>query len=74
VHRGSVIEIGGLINPDDDKKFTEAARDVARATIVLNSMGGYNGAAMNIGTLIRSRNYETIVYNGAVCNSPCTLI
>ena len=44
------------------------------AIVVLNSRGGYNSAATNIGLRIRSHNYETRVHSGAICNSACTLI
>jgi hypothetical protein len=69
-----VIIIDGEIEPGDDKKFIEIARDVTQASVVLNSKGGYNETAIIIGRFIRLRNYETRVNNGAVCNSACTLV
>jgi hypothetical protein len=42
--------------------------------IVLNSMGGWTGPAENIGNFIRGRKLMTIVRNGQVCASACTLI
>jgi hypothetical protein len=45
-----------------------------QASVVLNSRGGYNDAAINIGRFIRLHKYETRVHKGAVCNSACTLI
>ena len=69
-----VISISGEIEPDDDKKFIEIARDIPQASVVLNSKGGYNSAAINIGNFIRLHNHDTKVHNGAVCNSACTLI
>ena len=69
-----VIIIDGEIEPGDDKKFIEIARDVTQASVVLNSKGGYNETAIIIGRFIRLRNYETRVKNGAVCNSACTLV
>ena len=55
----AVITIDGVIERGDDKKFIEIARGVNQAIIVLNSIGGYNTAAMKIGSLIRVRNYDT---------------
>jgi hypothetical protein len=69
-----VIIIDREIEPGDDKKFIEIARDVTQASVVLNSKGGYNETAIIIGRFIRLRNYETRVNNGAECNSACTLV
>jgi hypothetical protein len=65
---------GTHIQPDDEKKFIEIARDITQASVVLNSKGGYVQAAINIGRFIRLRNYETRMHDGAVCNSACSLI
>ena len=69
-----VITISGLIEQADDKKFTELTWGLNDAIVVLNSRGGYNSAATNIGLRIRSHNYETRVHSGAICSSACTLI
>ena len=69
-----IISISGGIEPGDDKKFLEIVRDITEASVVLNSKGGYNAAAANIGRFIRLRHYETRVHRGAMCNSACTLI
>ena len=69
-----VITISGTIEQADDKKFAELTWDLKDAIVVLNSRGGYNSAATNIGLRIRSHNYETRVHRGAICNSACTLI
>src|SRR5262249_35809749 len=44
------------------------------AIVVLNSRGGSQIAATTIGLRIRSRNYETRLHSGAICNSACTLV
>ena len=69
-----VISIFGVIEQGDDKKFAELTWGLKDAIIVLNSRGGYNSAATNIGFRVRSYNYETRVHRGAICNSACTLI
>jgi hypothetical protein len=69
-----IITVDGEIEPDDEKKFFEIARNITQANVVLNSRGGYNAAAMRIGSFVRFREYETRVHNGSVCNSACTLI
>jgi hypothetical protein len=68
------ISLNGRIERDDDTKFISIARGVDQATVVLNSVGGNNNAAANIGRFIRLHNYETRVHNGAMCNSACVLI
>ena len=69
-----VITISGFIEQGDDKKFAELTWGLNDAIVVLNSRGGYNSAATNIGLRIRSHNYETRVRSGAICSSACTLI
>jgi hypothetical protein len=69
-----IITINGIIDPGDNKKFVQVVLEIKHASIVLNSRGGYIQDAIAIGGLVRSRNYETRVENGAVCNSACTLI
>ena len=69
-----VISIVGVIEQGDDKKFADLAWGLKDAIVVLNSRGGYNSAATNIGFRVRSHNYETRVHRGAICNSACTLI
>ena len=70
-----VVTISGQIRHGDGMKFFELTWAVPDpATVILNSPGGWIGEAMAIGGLVRSRNYETRVENGAVCNSACTLI
>jgi hypothetical protein len=69
-----IITISGDIEQGDDKKFAELAWGVKDAIIILDSRGGYNSPAANIGLHIRSHNYETRLHSGAICNSACTLI
>ena len=69
-----VITISGIIEQADDKKFADLTLGLNDAIVVVNSRGGYNSAATNIGFRIRSHNYETRVHSGAICNSACTLI
>ena len=69
-----VITISGEIHAGDHWKFIEITRDIKQASVILNSNGGRIRQAIHIGRLIRDRNYETRVHNGAICNSACTLI
>jgi hypothetical protein len=68
------IGISGMIQEADDKKFIELARNIPGVLVLLNSLGGYSSAALNIGSYIRSRSYGTVVVNGATCNSACPLV
>jgi hypothetical protein len=69
-----IVSISGVIKPGDDQKFTEVAGNLRDITITLNSIGGLNQPAANIGSRIRSLGWETAVRNGAACNSACALI
>ena len=71
-----VITIRGMIERADDKKFIEVAAlsKAPNVSVVLNSIGGYIGAAGVIGRIIYTNKYETRVHNGTVCNSACPLI
>jgi hypothetical protein len=69
-----IITISGIIYPGDNRKFVQVVLETKHASIVLDSRGGYVEDAIAIGGLVRSRNYETRVENGALCNSACTLI
>jgi hypothetical protein len=72
--RPEVITVSGEIEPDDDKRFVEIAWAITQAIVVLNSKGGHLGAAAKIGRIVRIQKYETIVRNGARCNSACALV
>jgi hypothetical protein len=69
-----IVSISGVIQPSDDQRFIEVAGNPRDVTITLNSIGGLNQPAANIGSLIRSRGWETAVRNGAHCYSACALI
>jgi hypothetical protein len=69
-----IVSISGAIQRGDDQKFIEVTENSRDVTITLNSIGGFNQPAANIGSLIRSRGWETAVRNGAHCYSACALI
>jgi hypothetical protein len=69
------ITITGTIEQDDWAKFINIAFPLVKdPIIVLNSRGGWTGAAENIGHFIRGRKLTTLVRNGNECSSACTLI
>jgi hypothetical protein len=72
--RGSVIYITGEIGPYDYVDYMQVRGDLRRASIVLNSLGGYLTTALLIGTNIHLRQFETVVRSGDFCSSVCTMI
>jgi len=65
------IKVDGKIDFDDDKRFRRIAAAFSTALVVFNSDGGSAFAGLEIGRLIRSRNFSTHVVDR--CVSACAL-
>src|SRR5215813_9196198 len=65
------ITVDGKIDFDDNKKFKNIATALSTALVVFNSDGGSAFAGLEIGRLIRSRNFSTHVIER--CVSACAL-
>jgi hypothetical protein len=68
-----VIRIKGSLNLGDEDKFRLLALASQKATVYLDSPGGRVQPAMEIGTIIRLKAFETAVEDGQ-CASACALI
>lgn len=68
-----VIAINGPILPQDYEKFRQIAVMHSKAVISFNSDGGNLIAGIQIGRLIRLRNFATLVADGERCASACAL-
>ena len=71
---GHVIAIAGDIEAGDDETFRELSIQYPEAMVLLDSDGGNLRASLEIGKMIRLRNYSTLVFDDAVCTSACALI
>ena len=75
---GVTVTMSGTIKPDDEHmvpKFFDRPENAGVRYINLVSGGGSVNAAIEVGRLIRSRNFETIVDGGrANCSSACTIL
>jgi hypothetical protein len=69
-----VIAVAGDIVPADYESFTSAVTGVKSGIVILNSVGGSTGAAIQIGKFIRLRGYATAVVENGVCLSACAMI
>ncbi len=68
-----VIRIKGPLNLRDGDKFRSLALASPKATVYLDSPGGRVSPAIEIGTIIRLKGFETAVEEGQ-CSSACALI
>ena len=68
-----VIRIKGPLNLGDEDKFRLLALASQKATVYLDSPGGRVSPAIEIGTIIRLKGFETAVEEGQ-CSSACALI
>ena len=68
-----VIRIKGPLNLGDEDKFRLLALASPKATVYLDSPGGRVSPAIEIGTIIRLKGFETAVEDGQ-CSSACALI
>jgi len=71
----NAISITGRIDHGDAERFDEVAATVTGPTVVvLRSPGGLVVDGLNIGTTIRSKGYNTVVPDDAICASVCGLM
>src|SRR5947199_4391830 len=68
-----IITVAGGLELADGAKFASIVCDIRRAIVVLASDGGNLHAGLQIGTIIRLRNFATLVPKGAACASACAL-
>lgn len=69
----SVVTIVGDFLADDIESFRTKVGSVTRAIVVFESNGGSLLAGIRIGTLIRMKNYYTLVPDGSRCASACAV-
>lgn len=65
--------ISGDLTTGDAEKFLTATDGAATATIVFQSDGGDLQTGLDIGSLVRMRDYSTVVLDGQSCYSACAL-
>ncbi len=69
----AVILIAGDLELGDIAQFQTKVANISKATIAFQSDGGSLLAGIRIGTLIRSKNFVTIVPDGGQCASACAV-
>lgn len=69
-----VIFINGDLKPGDGDKFSIIANSVRNARVSLNSNGGNLFSGLQIGTIIRSKSFSTVVNPRSLCASACGLV
>ncbi|MBZ9656605.1 hypothetical protein [Phyllobacterium lublinensis] len=70
----SFVTLKGEIVDGDASRFFKAAKDLAKATIILNSPGGLVHESLEIGAEIRRRDFATLVLPDGECYSACGLL
>jgi hypothetical protein len=68
------LVISGDIAAGDHENFSKLAAQYDNALVILNSRGGSTIEAIDIGKIIRIREYTTVVFNNSSCDSACALI
>ena len=68
-----VITLVGEIQEGDGESFARAAEKYSKAIVIFSSPGGNAFAGLQIGQVIRSRGFATIVPSGTFCASACAL-
>jgi hypothetical protein len=69
-----VLFVVGEIQPGDDDRFIDLAKNFNRAIVSLHSEGGSVIPAMVIGETIRRKKFGTLVPSRSTCASACALI
>jgi hypothetical protein len=67
------ILIEGKFGPEDGEAFANKVSGLLDGIVVLNSTGGSLLAGLRIGSLIRLRNFATVVSDRTLCASACAL-
>jgi hypothetical protein len=68
-----LITITGELSPSDIDEFRTKTAGVPKAIVALQSDGGSLLAGIRIGTLIRMKNFYTLVPDGVRCASACAI-
>ncbi len=68
-----VIRVAGELAASDQDRFVQIAGSLARALVVFDSPGGNLFAGLEIGKIIRFKQFDTLVPNGSACASACAL-
>ena len=69
----ALVMVQGDLIPSDAKQFKEATSFFSKAIVSFQSDGGSALAGIEIGQLIRLKNYTTVVPDGARCASACAI-
>jgi hypothetical protein len=72
-NRPSLVTITGRIELHDEDQFLRKIGPVTNAIVAFNSNGGNLVAGIQIGELIRARNFASLVSDGMRCASSCAL-
>jgi hypothetical protein len=72
-NKPSLVTIDGLIESGDKDQFLRQIGPVTNAIVAFNSDGGNLLAGIQIGELIRLRNFVSLVPDGMRCASSCAL-
>ena len=72
-NKPSLVTIEGAIERGDEDQFLRKIGPVANAIVAFNSDGGNLLAGIQIGELIRLRNFASLVPDGMRCASSCAL-
>lgn len=70
---GRLVMLDGDIELDDVGQFWSKVAALSKATVAFRSEGGSLLAGIRIGTLIRERDFVTLVPDGATCASACAV-
>jgi len=68
-----VVEIEGKIEPGDASRFWTKTCMLAKATVSFRSRGGSTSDGIQIGEMIKRKNFATVVPDGALCTSACAV-
>jgi hypothetical protein len=70
---GSLVIVEGDIELGDIEQFRTKVAAISKASVAFQSDGGSLLAGIRIGTLIRMKNFVTVVPDGAQCASACAV-
>jgi hypothetical protein len=72
--RKDLIVLKGVIQQEDQTKFTTAAAASRKAVVALDSEGGLVLPSIGMGKAIRLKNFATVVGENTLCASACALM
>jgi len=67
------VTLEGVLNPNDSEQFRQKVSNISKAIVAFQSDGGSVVAGIEIGRLIRLRNFITLVPDNTRCASACAL-